>query len=155
MDANRDFEALKLIADWSKWIVTLQPAAIAAIGGLVKLNDHARLGIWTKLSLTGAVVCFLYSILVAANLLYCMPRVLGRLSRPKIVDEFGSGTPVDIFMIETHEERHYDLWYNRPFIRFGLLRPPFTVRMLTSQEHMGFIAGIAFFALFVITLSWK
>lgn len=141
---DKDLEALKLVVDWSKWIVTLQPVAIAAIGGLVKLNESHGLSFWSRLWVIASIACFLYSILVAATLLYSMPRAIAKLPLRHNASVYG---------IETHEERHYRVWYNALLINCGLLKKPFTVRTFARAEHLGFLWGIVFFGLFVITIA--
>ena len=38
---SNSLEALKLISDWGKWLITIETAAIAVIGGALANTDRA------------------------------------------------------------------------------------------------------------------
>ncbi len=59
--ASNNLEALKLISDWAKWLVTIETGAIAIIGTLFKSNKN-QFSIWTKSFGSLAIICFLLSI---------------------------------------------------------------------------------------------
>ena len=77
-------EALKLLNDWSKWIVTLETGAIAGILAWLKSTSvsadgsvgHLRL--WECI-LAFAVICFAISIYYAAQLLFSLPDIAEQL----------------------------------------------------------------------------
>ncbi len=67
-------EALRMVSDWAKWLVTIETFAIALLGTLfttdkVTVNKGARL-----LGTTG-ILCFVISICFAAMLLLTLPEI--------------------------------------------------------------------------------
>jgi hypothetical protein len=66
----KTLESVKLLKDWSSWLVGIQTAAIAAIGALIKDGD---LNLSIRLSAVGAVICFVISIGFASMLLVSLP----------------------------------------------------------------------------------
>ena len=115
MAMNYHLEALKLLKEWSTALVVIQTAAIAVLGGIVKDGNVGLAKPWLGV----AFVCFLISILVAANLIGAMPRIVQNL--------------------ETLVKRHGDIYRMR-----NALGIPLTV--LALLEHLFFAAGIASFA---------
>jgi hypothetical protein len=67
-------EALKLIADWAKWLITIEATAIAVIGAAIRGGEAPR-SIGLKLSVTLAITCFVISIAAAAFLLLSLPEI--------------------------------------------------------------------------------
>ena len=83
-------EAIKLLNDWSKWIVTLETGAIAGILAWLKPPSgsagHLRLWEWKMLPkmlpsllLAFAAICFAISIYYAAQLLFSLPDIAEQL----------------------------------------------------------------------------
>jgi hypothetical protein len=65
--------AISMIADWSKWIVAVETAAIAAIAAFVKpLSIGARLN-FARYAVAAALVCFVISIILASIVLLSLP----------------------------------------------------------------------------------
>ncbi|WP_155744098.1 hypothetical protein [Scytonema sp. UIC 10036] len=67
-DESRSFEALKLISDWAKWLVTIETGTIAIIGTLFQSN-RGTIPDLAKVFGTVAIICFLISITAAGILL--------------------------------------------------------------------------------------
>lgn len=79
-------EAIKLLNDWSKWIVTLETGALAGL--LARLNSvglppdccvHWDGKTASFLLLAGAAICFAVSIFYAAQLLFSLPDIAEQL----------------------------------------------------------------------------
>jgi hypothetical protein len=71
-------EGLKLISDWAKWLITIEAGAIAIIGAIVG-TDKAPPPYLVKVFVTGAIICFLISIVAAALLLLSLPEIAQNL----------------------------------------------------------------------------
>src|SRR5688572_29619869 len=80
MDDSNALEALRLVSDWAKWLITIETGAIATIGAIVKGNDAT---LQQRGFATAAVLCFVASICSAAVLLLSLPEVAQTL-RPGI-----------------------------------------------------------------------
>ena len=73
-DKSFSLEALKLIADWAKWLITIETVAIGAIA--VGIKESAASGFsMAKLLSTAAIVSFVISIAAAALLLLSLPEI--------------------------------------------------------------------------------
>jgi hypothetical protein len=84
-------EAIKLLNDWSKWIVTLETGAIAGILAWLKpastspgYGSAGHLWVWgwkiaPTLVLAFAAICFAISIYYAAQLLFSLPDIAEQL----------------------------------------------------------------------------
>jgi hypothetical protein len=84
-------EAIKLLNDWSKWIVTLETGAIAGILAWLKpanarpgCGSAGHLWVWgwnivPTLFLAFAAICFAISIYYAAQLLFSLPDIAEQL----------------------------------------------------------------------------
>lgn len=77
-DKSSALEGLKLIADWAKWLITVETAAIAVIGAYLKANPILLPSI-VKVASTAAVCSFVVSMAAAALLLLSLPEVAQRL----------------------------------------------------------------------------
>jgi hypothetical protein len=79
---KQQMEAVRLLNDWSKWIVTLETAAIAGIVTWLKpgLADHLRgWKMAPDILLLLAAVFFAASIYYAAQLLFSLPDIVEQL----------------------------------------------------------------------------
>jgi hypothetical protein len=65
-------EALKFIADWAKWLITIEFSAIAAVGAGIVGGSSLRIA---KIVSTFAVASFFVSIAAAALLLLTLPEI--------------------------------------------------------------------------------
>ena len=73
--AMQNIEAVKLLSDFAKWLVTIETTAIAAVGYVLTFHDpHWRLP--TSLLACSAVISFAVSILFATLLLRSLPGVV-------------------------------------------------------------------------------
>jgi hypothetical protein len=62
-----------MIADWSKWIVAVETAAIAAIGACVKPRSIGACLNFERYAVAAALVCFVFSIILASFVLLSLP----------------------------------------------------------------------------------
>jgi hypothetical protein len=79
-------EAIRILSDWSKWIVTLETAAIAGILTWLKPISEEHLRGWAivpNVLLALAAVCFAVSIYYAAQLLFSLPDIVEQLPDAK------------------------------------------------------------------------
>ncbi|MCA9175133.1 MAG: hypothetical protein KDB14_11675 [Planctomycetales bacterium] len=104
METN-DLAATQLIADWSKWLASLQTGVITLIGystvaGKVTLKDTVQPG-WVIC----AVFFFLGSLVCASFVLFALPGIVQRLPPPKEKDVLavgtlnGGGIPLYVFCV--------------------------------------------------------
>jgi hypothetical protein len=77
-DTSNGLEAIRLISDWGKWLVTIETAAIAIIGAFFTTNQPPLPGL-AKVLGTLAVGSFLVSIAAAAILLLTLPEITQNL----------------------------------------------------------------------------
>jgi hypothetical protein len=73
-EPNTTLEALKMVSDWAKWVVTIQTGAIAILGTIVTSSKRLvpRLA---KVLGTLAMLSMLISIAAAAMLLLTLPEI--------------------------------------------------------------------------------
>jgi hypothetical protein len=77
-DTSNSMEAIRLISDWGKWLVTIETAAIAIVGAFFTTNQPPLPGL-AKVFGTLAVGSFLVSIAAAAVLLLTLPEITQNL----------------------------------------------------------------------------
>ena len=77
-DTSNSLEAIKLISDWGKWLVTIETAAIAVIGAFFADNQTVVPEL-AKVLGTLAIGSFLISIAGAAILLLTLPEIAQNL----------------------------------------------------------------------------
>jgi hypothetical protein len=87
---KQQMEAIRLLNDWSKWVVTIETASIAGIfTWLTKpVTAGSPRGGWVVAAdvvLIAAAVCFAVSIAYAAALLFALPDIVEQL--PKATQE--------------------------------------------------------------------
>jgi hypothetical protein len=119
---ERQQAAAIALMDWSKWLVTLQPAAILAISGVVKFGSELTLGCSGRTLLILSLASVVVSLLEATFALGGLPTVIERLP----------STAAD-------ERGIYDMSV------YGLFR----VWQIVLVEHLFFVLGIAFFSTFL------
>lgn len=124
-----DLEALKLLADWSKWCAVIETAAIAAIAAFFKKDLLDLLGCWPRALTTSALVLFALSIAFAAFLLLSLPATVQRLPPPY---------PQDVFLMGTWE---------------GTKR--FRLSLFVQVQTWTFILGLFCFVAGIITACWS
>lgn len=74
-DTSNSLEALKLISDWGKWLVTIETVAIAIIGSALLATDRPSAPMLAEVFGTVAIGSFLISIIAAAALLLTLPEI--------------------------------------------------------------------------------
>lgn len=103
--AEKQCEALKALADWSKWLISLESALIVARIALATDHPISRIAVW-------AFFCFALSILAAAWLLGAVPGAIEQIpicdkEKPNIYayrqfQDFAIGIPIWIFALSEH-----------------------------------------------------
>ena len=73
--ATQTIEAVKLLADWAKWLITIETTAIAAVALVSTVHDPYTRGVVSVLA-SGAVLCFVLSIISATLLLRSLPGIM-------------------------------------------------------------------------------
>ncbi|HTB12723.1 MAG TPA: hypothetical protein VK752_14175 [Bryobacteraceae bacterium] len=115
---RHQMEAIKLIQDWSKWVVTIETAATAGIftvlKELSKLPESSPVlracAVASSLLLLGAVISFIVSIHYAGQLLFSLPGIVEQLPR---AHEESINEMKDEYMnadILTYERRQFKLF---------------------------------------------
>jgi hypothetical protein len=121
-------EALKLLADWSKWCVLIQTGAIAAIGAFVKPELLGRMDCGPRGFLIATIAMFSFSIICASGLLLSVPATAQRLPPPY---------PNDVFHMGTYEgTRGIRVW------------------VVVHLQTWTFLAGLVCFAIAVSMVCW-
>ena len=77
-DPAMALEALKLISDWAKWLITIETGAIALIGAIIRA-EFAGAAPRVRTLAAAAVCSFVISITAAAMLLLTLPDIAQRL----------------------------------------------------------------------------
>jgi hypothetical protein len=122
-------DALKLLADWSKWCVLIETGVIAAIGAFLQPELLGKATSGPRGFLTATIVLFGLSIICAAGLLLSIPATAQRLPPPH---------PKDVFLMGTFEGTR------------GV-----RVSIAVHVQTWTFIAGLVCFAIAVIMLCWQ
>lgn len=124
---SNELEALKLLNDWSKWLVTIETAAIGIIGTLLKLGKQDRsIGQSQWLIAVASIGCFMVSIVAASWLIMSIPGMAQRIGRPSQVQ--------DVFRKNTY---------------FGRARIRLRLDTVTGVQLIFFLAGLLFFVAFM------
>ena len=76
-DTARSFEAIKLVSDWAKWLVTIETAIITIIGAFFATDQPMQME--AKVIGTLAIGSFTVSIIAAAILLLTLPEIAQNL----------------------------------------------------------------------------
>ena len=126
-DETRLLESLKLLKEWGTWPVTIQTAAIAAVGALIADPKPPLTPpqIWVGCF---AVGLFISSIIFASWLIVALPGFYARNARSIYGEEFRD-KPAFIFRSPQ--------------------RCPIKLLYLMGGEHTAFVLGVAIFALFI------
>jgi hypothetical protein len=115
---KQQMEAIKLLNDWSKWVITIETAAIAGIFTVMKeLSKIPAASPWLRgctiassLLLLGALISFIVSIHYAGQLLFSLPGIVEQLPDAK---EESINEMQDQYMnadILTYERRQFKLF---------------------------------------------
>ena len=76
-ESSDKLEAIKLVSDWGKWLVTVETVGITVVGAYFTAG-HPTVPVISKVCATIAVVSFLISIAAAAFLLLSLPEIAQR-----------------------------------------------------------------------------
>jgi hypothetical protein len=125
---ERQQEAIKVLAEWSKWLVTLQPAAIVAIGALIKLGPEEPLSFAAKVWVITSLLFFVLSIVAASFVLGALPTMVERL--PSSASDEKGVYDMSVYFI-------FRLWH------------------LILAEHAFFVLGILSFSVFLCLVIVK
>jgi hypothetical protein len=127
-DTSLALESLKLVADWAKWLITIETGAIAIIGAVIK-SETAASSESMRLFATGAIVSFVISIAAAAALLLTLPDIAQNL-QPQVDVWLTSDTVVGrLFHLNTQD--------------------------IALVESFFFGLGILCFAALILTITWS
>jgi len=126
-DKSNALEALKMINDWSKWLITIETGAIAIIGSVIRL-DSVSSSLLAKVFASASIVFFLGSIATAALLLLSLPEI-AQMLRP---DE--------------------NIWLTRDSIIGRVFR--MGTQDFANFESFFFGAGMICFSALIITMIW-
>jgi hypothetical protein len=121
-------EALRMVSDWAKWLVTIETFAIAVLGTLFT-TDKASIDKRARAYGTAAVVCFVASICFAAMLLLTLPEIAQTL-RPDL-----------------------NIWLTEDSVAGDLLG--LNTQGFALIESLLFGCGILFSAATIITIIWS
>ena len=114
LDKKQQMEAIKLLNDWSKWVITIETAAIAGMFEVIKeLSTNPAPGplargftIALNSLLLGAVIAFVASIYYAGRLLFSLPDIAEQLphAKEKSINEMkGAYMGAGIFVYEKRQ----------------------------------------------------
>ena len=121
-------EALKLVSDWSKWLVTIETLAIALLGSLFTSSKIEIPKLAKKLG-TAALVCFVISIVAAAMLLLTLPEIAQSL------------------------QSDVNIWMTKDSVAYSILR--LNTQGFAVIESYFFGLGIVLASGVVVTMIWK
>jgi hypothetical protein len=76
---EKQAEALKALADWGKWLVTLETTVGAALIAITQIGDNNSSSLDVHWSIIAVIFCFTLSILAAASLVGTVPHALQNL----------------------------------------------------------------------------
>jgi hypothetical protein len=125
---ERQQAAAIALMDWSKWLVTLQPAAILVISGVVKFGPESSLDRNGKTLLILSLASIVVSLLAATFTLGGMPTVIERLPSHKP----GENSLYDMSVYGSERrDLHLRVWH------------------FVFIEHLFFVLGILFFSVFL------
>jgi hypothetical protein len=116
-------ESLKLVKEWGIWLVTIQTAAIAAVGALIA-DPKLPLTLPQSVLACFAVALFTISIICTSFLLVSLPGFYARNARYIYADDFGHQKPA--------------------FTRFSI-----NLNNSIVGEHLFFVLGIIVFSVFI------
>ena len=126
-DTSTALEALRLISDWAKWLITIETGAIAIIGTIIKA-ETATSSESVRVFATGAIGSFVISIASAAALLLTLPDIAQNL-QPQVDVWLTSDTVVGrVFHLNTQD--------------------------IALMESVFFGLGILCFAALILTITW-
>jgi hypothetical protein len=123
-DSSHQVEGLKALADWTKWIVSLQTAVVGGIVIAILKGEIGASGGSITL-LVAAAVCLVVSIIAATMLMGQIPPAIERAPIRQSASE-----AFDMYSFPHH------LW---PFDKLGV-----QIRHLAGAVHTCFIAGVLF-----------
>jgi hypothetical protein len=127
-EETKILEALKLVNDWSKWLITIETGAIAIIGSFFTSSSIDNITLLAKVLAIASVVFFVFSIGAAALLLLTLPEIAQNL-HPNV-----------------------NIWMTRDSIAGRLFR--LNTQGFAILESFCFLMGILLFTAFVVTTIW-
>lgn len=126
-DNSNALEGLRLIANWSKWLITLETGAVSIIGTLV-IAEHVPISFLANIFATVSIICFFISIAAAAILLLSLPEIAKTL------------------------QPEQNIWITRDSIIGRVFR--MTTQSLAIIESLFFGLGMVCFCSLMIVLIW-
>jgi hypothetical protein len=125
---SNTLEALKLVSDWAKWLVTIETGAIAILGTMMT-STKSPVPRLAKFFGTVAMVCMLTSIAAAAVLLLTLPEIAQYL-RPET-----------------------NIWMNQDSVVASFLR--MNTQSFAILESVFFGLGLVFAVASIVTVMWS
>jgi hypothetical protein len=116
--------------DWSKWLVTLQPAAILAVSGIMNYDQKIILNQTSKTLLILSLGCSVISLLAATFAMGGLPSVIERLPST-LKDEKG------IYDMRIYWNGRIRVWH------------------MVFAEHFFFVLAIIFLSVFLCVLIYR
>jgi hypothetical protein len=127
-NASNSLEAVRLVSDWGKWLVTIEIAAVAIIGTLASRGDP-QLPVLINVLATLAITSFLVSIAAAALLLLTLPEIVQNLREDQ------------------------DIWLTRDSVAGHLLRADTQRLALVESIFFGF--GLSAMVAMIAVILWS
>jgi hypothetical protein len=87
-----DLEAIKLLGDWSQWLVAVETTSITIIAALWKMEGLGKLHWSSRVSLTLMLFFFFISITAAVTIRLCIPAIVRKLPAPPGKDVYHMGS---------------------------------------------------------------
>ena len=89
---TNDLEAVKFVADWSKWLASIQTAVVTLVGytsikGSIYMSGPIQLTL-----VIAAMISFFISLFCASFILFALPGIIQRLPPPGNQDVLTMGT---------------------------------------------------------------
>jgi uncharacterized membrane protein YeaQ/YmgE (transglycosylase-associated protein family) len=127
-DTSNNLEAIRLVSDWGKWLVTIETAAIAIIGAFLA-DDRTQVPELAKVLGTLAIGSFLLSIAGAAILLLTLPEIAQNLRADQ------------------------NIWLTRDSVAGKVLRA--NTQGLALLESIFFGFGVVLFVGMIVAVIWS
>jgi hypothetical protein len=127
-ETTNALEGLKLISDWSKWLITVEAAAIGVIGAYLK-KSTVNPPLTAKVLATVATCSFAISIAAAALLLLSLPEIAQQLDGKS------------------------NIWLTRDSVIGRVFHA--TTQTFATMESFFFGVGVVFLATLVVLAIWS
>ena len=100
-------EALKLYADWSKWLAAIDTAAIGSLATYLLRSDNTHLSAVTIRATYFAIACLLLSLWGACQFIFSMPGVVMTLGSNPGTTTHALRNPAFLFSLGRYHQIQY------------------------------------------------